>query len=82
MCLDSARVDQVVDWAFAQYNVQFPSWVVKIFTKVMLLFSVDGVAIFSDQNSLTTTQETNIANAIKAKLGAFDITKDVVKFAC
>jgi hypothetical protein len=82
MCIDAVRVDMIIDWAFTQFNVKFPTWVAKIFSKVFYLFSIDGVAIFSSQNSIASSVETNIASAVKTKLGAFDITKDIVKYVC
>ena len=73
----------IVDWAFTQYNVQIPSWVAKIFTKVFYLFSIDGIAIFSGSNSVSPNVEYNIQSAVRSKVSTtFDITKEVVKYTC
>jgi hypothetical protein len=82
MCIDANRADSLVDSLFTQYNVQFPSWVVKIFTKVFWLFSIDGFAIFSGQTSISGNTEYNIQQALRVKFPTFDITKDVVKYIC
>jgi hypothetical protein len=83
LCLDVARADMLVDWAFTQYNVQIPSWVAKIFTKVFYLFSIDGIAIFSDSNSVSPNVEYNIQSAVRSKVStSFDFTKEVAKYTC
>ncbi len=83
MCFDAARADRLVDWVFDYYQIQFPTWVVKIFTKSLYLFSIDGVAVLSNARSVSPNIEYYIgAYAKQYGLTDFDLAKDLVKYTC
>ena len=80
-CLDTTRANALIDWAVG-FGIPVPAWLYKMFTWTLFMFSVDGVAVFSNQASLSTTMESNIGSAITAKLPNYVFSKNTAKFTC
>jgi hypothetical protein len=78
ICVDYTRIN----WMITEYaaDIPVPSWIPKTLSNIARLFFVEVVLVFSNSNSLTASQLSDLETGVNSVLPKFVAARDLYQF--
>ena len=73
-CMDAKLASVLIDYVIT-LGIPLPSTVLKVVSKVLTLFHVDGIVVFSNSSTLDSATVSAMSSAVTAKVSKYNFSK-------